>query len=304
MTAISSITEPQINYDKIYSQSKIKLYTQCPKAYYFSYIDEIMRKLKYKYKKLPQYIWGFQTVGKAVHDAITLFYYLDDAEKTAKKLSEQLKRTWKSEAMWNKKMPLGKWGGFSSEDEERQCYKDAILMLNNFLKLKLWGGKIKFKFLPTNDLKHSIEDYKKLITPITDDYDISGKFDLLYISEDSSLNIVDFKTSKREDLDSFQLRFYKLLAEKNFKEKVTSISYFYLRSGRKQTAQCDDFTNDDIKTEIIKKIEVIKKDTTFEAIPSKLCKYCVFQMDCPKKLQVKEIIKTVTEDELTDDLPF
>lgn len=50
-------------------------------------------------------------------------------------------------------------------------------MLNNFLKLTEKNPDIYF--LPTKNFLESIEDYKKLIQPISSGIDISGKFDLI-----------------------------------------------------------------------------------------------------------------------------
>jgi hypothetical protein len=70
-------------------------------------------------------------------------------------------------------------------------------------------------YLPTQDFKNSIDDYIDLITHLNSDYDISSKFDLI-IKTGDRLHIIDFKTSKKEESDQFQLRFYKVLAEERF----------------------------------------------------------------------------------------
>ena len=86
-----------LDYSKIYSPSKLKMFDQCPKQYFFSYIDPIFSKMKNKLKTLPENIWKFQTVGKAVHNAITLFYYLPETERTQDNLFRQLHKTWESD---------------------------------------------------------------------------------------------------------------------------------------------------------------------------------------------------------------
>src|SRR3954466_13361965 len=65
-----------------------------------------------------------------------------------------------------------------------------------------------------------------------DNYDISGKFYLI-IKAGDRLHIIDFKTSKKEESDFFQLRFYKVLAEEKFKIPVEKVSFYYLRTGIK-----------------------------------------------------------------------
>lgn len=91
-STISKLAQ-QIDYSKIYSPSKLKLYNQCPKAYHFYYLDPIYKKMKYKLQKMPQYIYPFHTIGHAIHNAVTLFFYLDPKERNAFNLDLQLQTT-------------------------------------------------------------------------------------------------------------------------------------------------------------------------------------------------------------------
>lgn len=91
-----------INYSKIYSSFKLKMFSECPQKYYFNYLDPIYKRMKNQLKRQPENIWPFNTLGKAVHNAITLFYYLSIKERTQNNLLLKLRETWKSEVMWNK----------------------------------------------------------------------------------------------------------------------------------------------------------------------------------------------------------
>jgi putative RecB family exonuclease len=290
-----------IDFGKIYSYSKLKLFEQCPKAYHFTYIDPVYSKMKGKLRREPENIFPFNTLGKAVHDAITLFLHLPEEEKPKKRLKNQLKLTWQSEAMRVKKPPLGKWGGFKSLEEERTYYKQALRMLLNFYKIFELDSKIKF--LPTKDLPKSIEDYKKLIKPLNTDYDISGKFDLV-LEKDKGLEVVDFKTGKREEKDLFQLEFYKLLAEANFLKRVSMTSFYYLRSANVKEYKMEGDGAKKIKNKILKKIDKIKKEKEFKTRPSKLCAYCLYRSFCPAQKEIKRFLKEPRQEELLDDLPF
>ena len=291
-----------IDYSKIYSPSRIGCFYKCPKQYHFSYIDPVYSKMKSKLNKYPENIFPFNTLGRAIHDAITLFYHLPENQRTEANLKQQLKKTWASEAMWNKKPPLGKWGGFESIEEEREYYKEAILMLKNFLKIAEISPSLKY--LPTENLKKSIDDYINLITPISKDYDISGKFDLI-LNEEGSLHIIDFKTGKNEEgVDDFQLRFYKLLAEEKFKKPVKKTSFYFLRSGIIKESQSKKEDSEKIKKEILNKIKEIKETKDFIPQPSGLCKFCIFKNFCPKKEEVFQVIKKAKKEDYPDDLPF
>jgi len=290
--------DKKIDYAKIYSPSKLGMFTQCPKLFHFYYLDPVYSQTKYELKRLPHNIWSFHTLGKAVHNAITLFYYLLPRQRTEKGLLEQLKETWISEVQWNKKPPLGKWGGFKTTEEERNSYRQAILMLKNFIKIAEIEPEIEY--LPTKNFKRSISDYTDLVTPLDENFDISGKFDLIARDNDDSLHIVDFKTGKKEDEDHFQLRFYKLLAEEKFKKPVRKASFYFLKTGNKKEFDLEKEKKEKIREEILGKINQIKKIEDFKTRPSKLCQFCLFKTFCPEKEKVKD----VKEEEYSDDLPF
>ena len=71
----------EIDYFKIYSSSRISTFDRCPKEYEFNFVDPIYKKMKNNLKKLPINIFNFNTLGKAVHNAITLYYHLHLVER-------------------------------------------------------------------------------------------------------------------------------------------------------------------------------------------------------------------------------
>lgn len=297
--------EQKIDYSKIYSPHKLGMFEKCPKEYHFTYLDPVYSKLKNSLKKMPENIWDFQTLGKAVHNAITLFYHLSPKERTEANLLEKLKETWRSEVMWNKKPPLGRWGGFDDNDveSERNAYRRAIRMLRNFLKMA--DADPKIKVLPIENLRESIEDYKFLITRLTDEVDISGKFDLVAELDDGTLQVIDYKTAKRDNFDPFQLRFYKALAELRFGESVGQVSLHFLESGEIRNIDLQNESTEDIKKEILKKVEAIQSTKKFEPNPTKLCRYCLFKTFCPAREEVNAILKdSPGQTETPSDLPF
>lgn len=294
--------DKKIDFSKIYSPYRLKVFDQCPKQYHFSYLDPVYSKMKGELKKLPHNIWSFNTLGKAVHNAITLFYHLPPEERTEEDLKKHLKETWRSEVMGNKNPPLGKWGGFASLDEEREAYGQALLMLKNFLKMALAEPEIEY--LPTQDFSRSIEDYKNLIKPLSEDFDISGKFDLIIRNDDGSLHVIDFKTGKKEDDDDFQLKFYKLLAEENFQKPVGRASFYFLKTSNKKEFDLSQEKTEKIKNLILQKISQIKAVEKFNPQPDKLCKFCLFKTFCPAKEKIDGLTQETTEEDYADDLPF
>lgn len=291
----------KIDYSKIYSPSKLGMFAQCPKSYHFYYLDPVYSPMKGELKRMPQNIYPFHTLGKAVHNALTLFYHSSPEERSREQLKEHLKETWRSEVMRQKNPPLGRWGGFETLEEERESYKEALQMLTNFAEMAKTDFEIEY--LPTADFTHSIKDYQDLITPLSSDFDISGKFDLV-VREGDRLQIVDFKTSKREDGDQFQLRFYKVLAEEKFKKPVKKASFYFLKTGNKKEFDLEKEKTEEIKEEILRKINEIMGTENFETRPSKLCQFCLYQTFCPEKGKVKEVTKDLKEEDYSDDLPF
>jgi len=295
-----------IDFSKIYSPSKLKLFEQCPKAYHFTYLDPVYSKMKSQLRRDPANIWPFYIIGRSVHDAITLFLHLSKDEQTVENLKEQLKLTWRSEAMFRKLPPLGKWGGFKTIEEERIVYKESLEMLINFFQT--YNREQKIKLLPIKDLTRSIEDYKNLIKPISADFDISGKFDLVLEPEEGSLAVVDFKTSKREESDDFQLQFYKLLAELNFKTPVSRASFYYLRTGNIKEFDLSQKDTEEIKADVLNRIKKIQEkkneEKDFETRPSKLCQFCLFRTFCPAKKEVAKFTQESLSEDFSDDLPF
>ena len=291
-----------IDYSKIYSPYKLGMFAQCPKEYHFYYLDPNYCQLKNDLKKDPRNIWKFHTLGKAVHNAITLFYHLPPEKRTEKNLLESLKKTWQSEVYWDKEPPLGKWGGFETVEEERASYREALLMLKSFLKMAEIEPEIEY--LPTHDFRHSIDDYKKLITPLNADFDLSGQFDLITREVEGALHIIDFKTGKSDRGDTFQLRFYKVLAEANFEKPVVKASFYFLGTGHKESFDLGGEEVEEIREEILEKIKEIKATRSFFARPGKLCKFCLFRDFCPEGEEVVGVTRDVSAEDYPEDLPF
>lgn len=289
-----------LDFSKIFSVSKINLFSECPQQYYFSYLDPVYRKLKGKLKREPENIFSFQTLGKAVHDSITLFYHLEPKERTKENLKKLLPETWRSEVFWRKKAPLGKWGGFKTIEAERETYREALELLLNFFQIAESAPPISY--LPTKDLRNSIEDYKNLIVPLDEDWQLSGKFDLI-LEEADGLHIIDFKTGKSRDTNDFQLRFYKILAEENFKKPVVKTSFYFLRKPEIKDFKIE-VDKKAIQEEIREKIDQIKSCEEFQPRPSKLCQFCLFRSLCPLKKEIAKVMPEDDQEDIPEDLPF
>jgi len=285
-----------IDFSKIYSFSKLSLFEKCPQQYYFSYLDPVISPIKKQFIKPRDY----KTKGQAVHNAITLFYYLPLKERTFKNLKRCLSEAWFSEKDSDKKPPLGKLGGFKNLEEEKKAYLESLHLLKNFFEMESHNPSLFF--IPTSKIRDSFEDYESMIKPLDKNFSISGKFDRIDKLEDGSLRIIDFKTgnppvafqensfSKRdaqeveeskENQDYFQLEFYKLLAELNFKPKVKKVAFFYLADKKVEEIDVSKVNNDKLKKKVLDKIKKIRETKEFNPNPNKLCYHCDFKEICP-----------------------
>ncbi len=268
----------KIDFSKIYSYSKISLFDKCPKQYYFNYLDPEIAPIKKQFKKQRDY----QTKGLAVHGAITLFYYLPSSKRNFKNLKKSLEKAWFSEIDPQEKPPLRELGGFKSIEEERKAYLKALKLLKNFMQIN--EIKLPMFYLPTDSIKDSFNDYEQMIKPIAKEIFISGKFDRIDKTDNNNLKIIDYKTGAGEQ-DQSQLYFYKLLAELNFNRKVDVVSFYCLEKGEIKEFDVSKTDSDEIKNEVLKKIEQINNTQEFSVKPSRMCNHCDFQEICPYGLK-------------------
>lgn len=265
----------KVNFLNVYSYSKLDQFRRCPRQYYFSYLDPEIAPLKYKFKKVRDY----QTKGHSVHNAIVLFFHLPLQKRNFENLKKCLKEAWFSEIDPSKKPPLGKLGGFRSIEHERKVYKESLRLLKNFFEISEINPSLFY--LPTAKIKNSYKDYQDLIQPINNIFFISGKFDQINYCK-KGLEVIDYKTGK-ENADPFQLHFYKILAELNFKKPVKKAVFYYLETKRKKEIDLSGLSLKKIKEEILEKIKRIESTKNFFPRYSSLCHHCDFFELCHQK---------------------
>ncbi|MGI5841494.1 MAG: RecB family exonuclease [Patescibacteria group bacterium] len=194
------------------SHSSIGDFLKCPRAYYLKNVYKDP-KTGHKIKLMSPPL----ALGQAVHEVLESLSVL----ATDKRFKEPLID--KYEIAWNK--ISGKRGGFP-DDETELKYKNRgremiEMVQNNPGPLKNLAVKINM------DLPHYwlSED---------DNIILCGKIDWLeYLPDNDSVNIIDFKTSRKEEgADSLQLPIYHLLVHNCQKRKVEKASYWYLELNR------------------------------------------------------------------------
>lgn len=266
-------------YINVFSPSKISIFESCPRKYYLKYLDPEISPRSFEIEKATPIL----VKGGAIHNAITLFLH-NIAENTLfsptlQNLKEQLKLAWWTEKDKLKKPPLGESGGFSSIEQERFVYQEALTQLETFHKLyQTHLQNVKFTFLPAKNFKNSFNDYKKSISKVTDTASIGGKLDLA-LEEDRGVHVIDFKTGKEQKND-FQLRFYKLLVENWMQKPVTKASYYYLKTGNVNQINTSNLDSGKIKEEVVGKIKKIQQEKDFAPRQTPLCNFCDYRPYC------------------------
>ncbi len=237
------------------SHSAISSFSKCPHLYY----------LEYEYKNpltgnRIQIANPYLSLGLAVHQAIEGMIDFPKSERKKVSLSSRYSEIFNSYR--------GLAGGFLSKKKEDAFYKRGLVMIERVEKSKLLdkeATKTKSSF-PTVELFSKKELGIKAV--------LVGNIDWIEILPDKKAHIIDFKTGNgKENNNSLQLPIYSILGEKNIKEKIKKLSYWYL--------QHDDFP---VEQKIKKNeyyLDIIKEKTKeiIKAIDEKNFP-CDFQKKC------------------------
>jgi len=256
------------------SPYKLNLFLQCARQYYFEYLDPQISPIKREIKKKRPEL----EMGNCVHDSLTLFFKKPLEERTRQTMSTVFKNVWEG--------PKGELWGFNSIEKERQCYREALVMLKRFLKNENLNPSIFA--LPVSPPGKSFDDYKKI--PFTEDLELGGKIDRVDITPGGSLEIIDYKTGKEKN-GTLQLMVYVFLAEGLFNKPVSKASYLYLKSGEWKSIIPEKTLREKTRKEILEIVDKITIEAEWSPNISKLCAYCDYIDFCPAKEEAKEFIK-------------
>jgi putative RecB family exonuclease len=184
------------------SPYKLNMYLECPRHYWWNYINPSTRSL-------PQ-TKPYFTMGDHVHNALKHFFNLEPSRRSKPVLLQLLADHWQLKA--------GKDGGFWTPEIEHE-YKDrAQLMLSAFCDneditiVPLWASD------------------KNVKVPVSEDLDFLGRIDRVDETPEG-LHIIDYKTSREEREDEWQLPMYAVMARRFFKKPVAKLSYLFLETG-------------------------------------------------------------------------
>jgi CRISPR/Cas system-associated exonuclease Cas4 (RecB family) len=234
----------------VLSASKCKTYEQCPRKYYYSYIE-----------KLPKQQWDHLLLGTFVHSVL-----------------EEFHRSFTECGIIENPRFLMK-----------QCFNKAIkksevelskeILSGGFLLCKSYLNKI----LNVGFLPKVINVEEKFDIALTEKYSVIGFVDRLDLDSDGVYHIIDYKTSKSDKyMDNFQLNVYGLYLLDKFKDvDFFRGSYIMLKLDSKNVSF--DFNKNDVekmKDKLISIAQRIEEEERWVVKPTRLCDYCDFKDVC------------------------
>lgn len=233
------------------SASSIKTYDQCPKKYYYQYIEKLDRKQ-----------WDHFSIGNLCHKTLELFHkiYMEEGLKKKKSLSNLMSHAF-SEARKNFPNLRG------------ELLKDSKQMILDYLT----SIKASKEMPMVKGVETSFE------FSLCDNVIIRGILDRIDILKDGTFNIVDYKTNKNPKyLDSFQLLIYGVWLKEKYPEiesfKATFILLKHASSKREFEFNTEDLNS--TRKKLIKFAEKIGNDNEWITIPNHLCNWCDFKNVC------------------------
>jgi len=235
------------------SASKVKTYHQCPRKYYYNYVE-----------KLPRKQWDHFDIGTLAHGALDYFHksYRKDS-KRKRNLARLMKKSFKKQ-----RDQMEKKG--SLDPEVLLTTRDILVQYLNAIEEKGIGSEI-------------LELEKDFTLPLNEKYEIRGIIDRLDRDADGVYHIKDYKTSKNPKyMDPEQLRIYGIYLLDKFPEVDRFRgSYIMLRFGNMHISY--DFSKEDVekqKRELLEAAEAITEEERWITKPTILCDWCDFKGPC------------------------
>jgi ATP-dependent helicase/DNAse subunit B len=234
------------------SASRVNTYQQCPRKYYYSYVE-----------KLPGKEWAHFDLGTLAHGVLEYFHetFKKDGDSTG------LKTLMKSAFQKQRK----------EMEKEKELLPEILLEARNLLQEYL--DNIEVQGIGSEII--SLEE--KFNIPLNDKYCVRGVVDRIDKDPDGIYHIKDYKTNKNKKyMKPFQLQTYGIHLLDKFPE-VTRFrgSYVMLRFGGMLVPY--DFNEEDVikvKKNLIEFADKIIEEERWITKPSRLCDWCDFKGPC------------------------
>lgn len=256
---------------RVESPSSINTFRQCPRKYYYQYIE-----------KLPTGTSIHLIRGSVVHSALEDFFDADLADEVAQsfkflhlRILSLFTRHWKKNQPQLQKLEL-------SVEELQAFFDESIMMLQN------WFDRFKAKMLKRIDRGESFAEAFRALTPRreveykSEEYMVKGYIDVVH-EIDGQTVVLDYKTSKKDEITDeyrLQLAIYAMLYEEKHGFRPSFVGIDFLKSIEKIIP-----VDEDLIKHAQFEIEQVHASTGSNHIgeypqrPSPLCKWKTGQCD-------------------------
>jgi len=244
-----------------FSHSKLTTYQQCPQKYKFRYVDEI-----------PPPVRSIELhLGDTVHRALEKLY----ADALLGKLQSSDESLAFYQAKWDE--------SYSPQMRIVRSGTNARTYLELGRQMLLAYHK---RFYPFNE-STTLELEEKFSFPLSDGHEIRGIIDRLARAEDGSLEIHDYKTSRRFPSPSqvgsdMQLALYELALRQRWPDaqRITLI-WHYLTFDQAITIAKTLRQLEMVKQKTLDLISRIEVTTSYPTQVTPLCDWCEYKEMCP-----------------------
>lgn len=255
----------------IYSNSRLKKFESCPRAYKFKYLGEVdVEKV--------QNIYGF--LGSRVHETLEFFHenLIDGRKDSLRSLLDHFNEIWNEK--WNGGIQIP-----SDRHEPKHFRKVGEKCVENY-----YENHEPFYQDSTMDTEFRI--YPEIGVE-GENYTFMGFIDRLAISSDGKYEIHDYKTSKNlpteESLrENRQLAIYQIGIQQEYPEAdEIDLVWHYLRFGKDFRLSFSQDELDSVKEDAVSLIKRIERAKSEDDFPAKRdqgarCDWCDYWHLCPE----------------------
>ncbi|MBI5209081.1 MAG: PD-(D/E)XK nuclease family protein [Elusimicrobia bacterium] len=232
------------------SHSSISMYGECPKKYWFRYIERIPEK--------PKHYFSY---GRSMHSALEFFY---GAEEPVCPSLDDLLKAYK--ARWVAE-------GYRDAEQERTYFEDGKAILIAFYH------KHAGDFAPPLAVEHSFQ-------ALVEGVPVTGVIDRIDELPDGTVAVLDYKTGKAIAKDRVasdpQLTMYQLACEGEFDCEVGRLSFYHLPSlTTLDTGRHGQDKVDSLKRRIVDTAADICAERFDPRPEEKKCMWCDYKPFCP-----------------------
>jgi len=248
---------------ELYSHSRLSSFENCAKKFHYRYVLRIPSE--------TEGVEGF--VGKRVHEVLERLYAVAVRGKVPS-LSRVLNRY---RQLWNENYDAERVRIVA--DEPLDHYRDfGERCLSNYYRSH-------YPF----DRDETVSLESRVIFNLDDvgRYRVQGIIDRVARTRDGTLEIQDYKTSRRIPRKVHferdrQLALYQIgLTERFGSDQPISLVWHYLATGQTRTSTRTPEQLQALREETIALIDRVRSETRFEPTPNALCRWCEYQDRCP-----------------------